>query len=537
MKEWPMKTFGIASTGAIIAVSAVLSGCAARQRVEAPPARSADASTVLTVSGSVTGYKEGGLEIFLGIPYAKPPKGDLRFAPPAAPEAWAAPRPAVVFGAVCPQEVVDFEPASRMRQDEDCLTLNVWTPAADGKKRAVIFYIHGGAFILGGTANRWYDGTEFAKRGDIVFVSANYRLGALGFLFLDHLDTTLKGTGNLGLLDLIAALKWVKANIEKFGGNPDSVTIMGESAGAIAVTSLLSMPDAKGLFHKAVVQSGVAAMNRDMKTARRVTRRLMTSSGVNDVKGLRALTAGEIISAQHDLMEEAELGSEILFMPVVDGAVIPKNPLDAIAEGSAAGIPILHGTTADEFRFWLYLIPMIRLASPQQLLRRTPALAEKLGAWKEGIAEYYRRAHPGFWRGDGAMEMAGDIIFWRPHLRLAEAHGAHGKNWMYLFRWPSPVKKGLYGSHHGLEIPFVFHNIHLAEAAAFTGPNPPVPLADAMNGAWIEFAKTGIPKVSGAPEWPAYETSKRSTMSFGDKIELLEDPRKKVREMYERAGY
>jgi para-nitrobenzyl esterase len=509
----------------------LLASCALQLHVPPNDMRALRRVPVMTTHGPVAGYADGPLSVFLGIPYARPPVGDLRFAPPREPAPWDVLLQAVSFGPVPMQGRDELEQASLFYQNEDCLTLNVWTPAADGKRRPVIFYIHGGGFIEGASSDPLYDGSAFARRGDVVFVSTNYRHGAFGFLYLDQFGDEFKGSGNIGLQDQVAALKWVKANIEKFGGDPGSVTIMGESAGSISVSTLLAVPAAKGLFHKAIAESGAPNITRSQELAAKITKCMMKVAGVSDVAGLRRLKPEQLLKAQLAMIDEAGAEADVLFCPVIDGAVVPQDPFLAIAGGSAAGIPLLHGTNKDEYRYWIRYMEALRLVTPGMLLKAAPTVAANVIPHQERIIAHYQKANPGAGSNGIAMIMATDVAFWIPHIRLAEAQAKHAKTWMYSFEWSAPVRDGLYGSEHALELWFVFHNLGAAGAGGFIGGQPPVKLADIMNDAWIAFARTGD------PGWQAYDTEKRATMVFKEKCETVLDPRSAERELYRGVLY
>jgi para-nitrobenzyl esterase len=415
--------------------------------------------------------------------------------------------------------------------------LNVWTPGLDDRRRPVIFYIHGGGFIQGASADPLYDGAAFARRGDVVFVSTNYRHGLWGFLYLDRFGDEFRGSGNLGLQDQIAALKWVRANIERFGGDPSNVTIMGESAGSISVTTLLAVPAAKGLFHKAIAESGAPNIMRTADFAAKTTARLLKVAGVADVAGLRRLTADQLLKAQLSLIDQAGAEADIWFSPVIDGAIVPRDPYEAIVEGAAAGVPLLHGTNTDEYRYWIRYSWLVRFVPPELLLRKAPTAAAKVIPQQKRVIAHYRRANPEASSGDITMMMATDVAFWIPHIRLAEAQSKHAKTWMYSFAWPSPVNGGIYGADHGLELRFVFHNLHEPLATDFVGEHPPEKLADVMNDAWVAFARSGNPQIAGLPEWPSYDLERRATMVFDEACKLTLDPRRAERELYKGVLY
>ncbi len=338
---------------AVFSVLVLLVSCA---RTTAPfdpqPDRARKLVVVETTTGRVAGFEaESGLHVFLGIPYAEPPVGNLRFAPPRPVERWTHVRPAYRFGPTCPQMEDEYEPASLLHQDEDCLSVNIWTPGADPEKRPVVVYIHGGGFIEGGSGDPLYDGQHLARRGDIVVASLNYRVAALGFLFLDDVGPEFSGSGNLALQDQTAGLTWIKNNIERFGGDPDQVTIMGESAGSTSVMFHMISPGSRGLFHQAIAQSGAINLSRTREQAAKVTQRFMALAGVEDVSGLRALPAPTIVELEKTLLDDVGFEADIVFSPVLDGVVTPVDPFQAFEDGAAAGVPLLHGTNLDEFRY------------------------------------------------------------------------------------------------------------------------------------------------------------------------------------------
>ena len=319
-----------------------------------PPAGTTVASTSLGEAHGV--LTEEGVIAFLGMPYAEPPLGDLRFAPPVALGSWGGPIQADSFGPACPQPATEAADTLNSRVDEDCLTLNVWTPAADDGKRAVMFWIHGGGYIWERSGDLLYGGARLAARGDVVVVSVEYRLGAFGF---SHLAEE-PGSGNAGVLDPVMALRWVRDHIGAFGGDPDNVTIFGESAGSYSVTSILGMPSAAGLFHRAIGQSGGGSNVRSPEYAAEATRLLFEQAGVATLAELRALPWEEVTRAQEGVMEGTLL-QEAIYGPVVDGVVFSEPPLRAMADGLSRDVPLMVGFTKDEGRWWLVETPVLRL--------------------------------------------------------------------------------------------------------------------------------------------------------------------------------
>jgi para-nitrobenzyl esterase len=483
-----------------------------------------------TTAGRVAGRVEAdGLKSFLGIPYAKPMVGDLRFAKPQPPQPWPGVYPALAFGPVFPQIFDKTEPSSLYFQDEDCLRLNVWTPALDGAKRPVMVFIHGGGYLWGSDADPLYDGGNLARRGDVVVVNFNYRMGALGYLDLSAVGgDEFLDSGNLGVLDQVAALEWVQDNIANFGGDPANVTVFGESAGGGSVSTLLTVKEARGLFRRAIPQSGAIRITRSKEHALRVTRRFMELAGVSDVKGLKALSQADFLKAQEELIEEAGLACDRLFGPVRDGRVVPEDPLKAIAGGCARGVDLLTGTTEDETRFWIKYEGLLPYIPASITLSYTPDTKDWDTHVRDAIIDRYKKKMPSAKSGDVGLAIATDFFFRMPQIHLAEAQADFGNTWMYLFTWDSPVENGLYGARHALELRFVFDN-----PDADVGPHPPHTLIDAMQDSWIGFAKTGNPNHAGLPLWPKYDRGRRATMIFNEECKVVDDPGKDDRLFWE----
>lgn len=478
---------------------------------------------------------------FAGIPFAAPPTGDRRFRPPEPPEPWRDVRDGTTFGATSLQNASpltsmlgeDEEPIS-----EDCLFCNVYTPALDDARRPVLFWIHGGGFFMGSGSGPMYDGSNLVRRGDVVVVTCNYRLGALGFLYLDDLDATRAGSGNLGILDQVAALEWVRDNIAAFGGDPDNVTVFGESAGAMSVGTLLGMPAARGLFHKAILQSGAAHNVSPAKYATQVRDDFLERLGADGVEA--ALRAGEhdVLHAQGGFFLETfqdidgRLAADeqpvlLPFQPVHDQHALPEHPLDAVRAGAAAGVPVLLGTTLDEWNLFSLLDP--EDLDEERLIARLTRVAGD----GHGVTDVYRRQ-----LGDASpKELFGaavtDYVFRQPAIRLAEAQLAHQPDgvFMYLFTWKSPVMGGILGSCHALDVPFTFGNLS-GGLSMFLGADPPPGLGPAVQDSWLAFARNGDPSNDTIGEWPAYETGRRATMELGATCGVLDDPEAERRELW-----
>ncbi|MFF0465622.1 carboxylesterase/lipase family protein [Streptomyces mexicanus] len=489
--------------------------------------------TVPTSAGRVRGQWKGEVARFMGIPYAAPPFGSGRLRPPRPPQPWAGLRDAFVPGPAAPQPGylpamagLLEEPAS---PGEDCLNLNVWTPAPGrtGGRLPVMVWIHGGAFRNGAGSLPTYDGTRLAADG-VVCVTLNYRLGAEGFLLLPD------GTSNLGLLDQIAALEWVCDNIAGFGGDPDNVTVFGQSAGAIGITALMTMPRARGLFRRAITQSGAGHHSHPEDIARRVTERLAALAGAEATReGLAAVPPDRLIAAEGALSREIaqcpdpgqwgeSAGGGTTVLPVVDGTTLPRRPVDALADGAGREIDLLTGTTSDEFR--LFLVPLG--IGPRITEKVLTGFLAGLGLDPAEARTVYAATRPGATPGDLLSAAMSDHAYRIPALRVAEARAACGADtFVYEFARPSPAAGGTLGACHMAEVGFVFGNL----TDPLTGPDAPQELSDLMRKAWTSFARTGSPATAGTPRdglphWPPY-ARQRFVMRLGDGApHVLADP-------------
>jgi para-nitrobenzyl esterase len=492
---------------------------------------------VETSNGNVRGYERRGVIKFKGIPYAAPPIGDLRFKPPASVEPWSGVRDALEYSPTAPQPPAAIESMfgeQREQNEAECLTLNVWTSAIDESKRPVMFFIHGGGFVTGTGAS--LDGSRLVLRGDVVVVSINYRLGTLGFLYMpDEPDAT----PNVGLLDMAAALRFVKDNISSFGGDPNNVTIFGESAGGFAVASLLAMPSAKGLFHRAIPQSGAAhPLGFNAQAGARVYDRLVEKLGIKkgDLVSLRNVPAEELIESQVSIMPDTggdfSTDRPLRLGPVVDKEVLPEHPLEAVRNGYAKEIDILVGSNLDETKLWNMWNPNADKISEEGSIKgvnRIVALAGKDEQVAKEMIEIYKgiRKTP----RDIMDAVSTDYMFRIPSIRLAEAQSDHQKNtYMYLFAWKSPLDGGKYGAMHALELAFVFGVLLPKEIGIFPKKTEETQaLSEAMMDTWISFSRDGNPNGSSIPSFPQYDSKKRATMIFDKEITIEEDPYSKER--------
>jgi len=492
-------------------------------------------STIIsTLSGRVQGYLKDKLSIFKGIPYASPPIETLRFHAPQEHQGWGDVLDATKFGPYTPQGFTLLEETFGFfeNQNEDnCLSLNIWTPETENDLRPVMVYLHGGSFIFGGGADIWYgvDGSELARNEDMVVVTLNYRLGAFGFLYIED------QTANIGILDQIAALKWIKNNIEKFGGNPNNITIFGESAGGLSVLILCTIPLAKGLFHRSIIQS---APIMDTKPTIRSTNKLFQELGIEygNINGLRDLSVKKILTAQNRIVNRwiSEGVNEIMdFRPSIDGKIIPMHPIDAIRKGLAKEIDILIGHNKDEIKLWTALDPIKQNLEKKDLctviLQRLGKFGDaKLGSdnelCKTLVSVYTKNS------SENPIELYDridtDFTFGIPSTRVCEGNYKHNPNvYKYIFTWPSPAYKGKYGSCHIVEIPFAFGTIGKTGAEWFFGAGKEAKsISKNMMASWAKFASTGNPNNDFIPEWKAYDVENRTTMFIGKEFTSINAP-------------
>ncbi|HEX9068402.1 MAG TPA: carboxylesterase/lipase family protein [Ktedonobacterales bacterium] len=481
---------------------------------------------VKTRSGAVRGTVAGGVNVFKGIPYAAPPFGANHLRPPQPVPPWSGVRDALAFGPKPPQSLYPPQvqlliPPEQVGSGEDCLTLNIWSPSLGPVGRPVMVWIPGGLFEYhAASASPWYDGSHFARDG-IVCVTINYRVGAEGFLALPE------GNANRGLLDQIAALRWVQENIAAFGGDPGNVTIFGESAGALSVGTLLSMPRAEGLFRRAIAQSGAAHIVTSAATAQRIGQYLaeklgvaMTREAFASVPLDRLLTAQEELRADLQTHPDPERWGEVVltmlpWQPVLDGDILPARPIDRIVAGASAGIDIMIGTNIDENRLFLAPGGMLDLITDEALAGTVMAY----GLPVEASLSAYRAAYPKALPGDLLAALQTDWLWRIPAIRLADAHAkSPSATYMYEFAWRSPQLNGVLGACHALEIAFAFDTLGYG-TEPLLGASPPQGLADTMHAAWVAFA------TNGDPGWPRYDLSRRATMRFDTTSQVVDDPR------------
>ncbi|MFW9866769.1 MAG: carboxylesterase/lipase family protein [Candidatus Thorarchaeota archaeon] len=491
-----------------------------------------------TKTGKVKGYEREGIQKFKGIPYAEPPVENLRFSSPILKKPWSGVLDCTKFGPVVPQRESFFTPQPPPLQDEEkCLTLNIWTPGLDDTKRPVLFWIHGGGFSFG--SGSLTNGTNLAKFGNTAIVSINYRLGIFGYIFIqDEL-------ANLGQLDQITALQWVRDNITFFGGDPNRVTIFGESAGGVAVSSLMAMPAAKGLFKRVISQSGaVHPGGFHPKGGIRGAERIMAELGLKafDVEGLKNVPTQKIVDVQTKMELEARAkGRTFPYGVFVDGKTLPKHPLEAIRDGFASDLELIVGTNQDEAKLYTALTPPSNILDEEGLFKRTHNMIRFFNqdeSVAQKVIETYKEAR----KDTLPIEpqeildaISTDFRFRVSGIRLAEAQCKHQRNvFSYLFTYKSPEMGGKLGACHGLEIAFVFGTLgDKARGIVPKRSNETDILSEKMMNSWISFARNGNPNHDGIPKWNQYELKNRSTIIFGTEVKVVDDPFKMERTVWE----
>ncbi len=527
-----VKNTALLAAGAAVGVSP----CEA-QEIAAPVAA--------TNSGQVRGFVDEGVLVFKGIPYGDD-TSKRRFQPPVRPVPWTDIRDTVAFGPQAPQPLharngrSAFSPLDEISpvNSEDCLHLNVWTAGVrDHKKRPVMVYIHGGAYSSSSSNGPVYDGVRLVKRGDVVVVTLNHRLNLFGYLYLEHLGgPEFADSGNVGQLDLVLALEWVRDNIAEFGGDPKRVLIFGQSGGGAKCATLMAMPRAKGLFQR------VATMSGQQITATIPAHATATAKAVVAALGLTQATLSDIKDPAKVPMEKlvAAIKAGKYFGPVHDGHVLPRDPFSPEAPLMSAKVPMMMGNMHDETRLLIGATDASLFSLTwEDLPARLERYRQFMGTLKtEDIVALYRQWYPAYSAADVFFAVTTAFRSWHGLVIESERRAAQaGPTWVYEFDWKSPVDGGKWGAPHTMDIPFAFDNLQLAAPMTGGMGHGAQLLADQMADTFIAFAGTGDPNNAAIPKWPRFDLTRRPTLCWDAQTTLKDDPRSEERKLIEQAPY
>ena len=486
-----------------------------------------------TAFGRVRGVDVEGIKTFKAIPYGASTAGRNRFRPPMDPAKWTGVRDALAYGPSAPQREpgtaantsdLAVAGAGMREESEDCLVLNVWTPAlGDNRKRPVMVWCHGGGFATGSGSSPITEGAALARRGDVVVVTLNHRLNVMGFTFLEELGgKQFAGSGDAGMLDIVHALKWVRDNIGRFGGDAGNVTVFGQSGGGRKVAALLAMPSAKGLFHRAIIESGATLKLVERDQATRVATELLKTLGLSrgQVREMQALPASRIMGAYFATMRQMNVDQMTMgFSPTMEGSLVAHHPFHPTASTVSPSVPVMLGSTRTE---------LTSSAAPAMFSLDDAGLraqiARLLGAHAEPVLATYRKTNPNATPSDLYFLIASDHRYSGPVMKIAERRAAlaQGPVFLYYFRWESPLQGGRFKSPHTIEIPFAFDNI---KRSALTKDSPTAQaLADKVSASWLAFARSGNPSFSGLPPWTPFLGRERMTMVFDNESRVVNDP-------------
>jgi para-nitrobenzyl esterase len=502
------------------------------------PADPTDSAVVETEHGRVCGYVFKGISVFLGLPYGAPTGGANRFLPPQPPASWVGILAAVNYGETAPQArgplAEGGRPGNRPAIGEDCLRLNVWTPAADTGRRPVMVWLHGGGFEAGTGSSVLYDGVNLCRRGDVVAVSINHRLNLFGHCHLAAIaGADFAGSANAGFLDIVAALNWVQTNIARFGGDPGNVTIYGQSGGGRKVSIAMASPAASGLFRRGIVQSGSHLRLLTEAQAVELTERLLAELGIApaEARTLQSLGMEQLLRANRELGKQ----SARRFAPTIDRSVFDTHPWDPQAPAISADLPMLIGTCRTE------LSNQLGTADPETFSVDEAGLAEKLKAFLpeadiDEVIAVFRRSSPAATPPELLFKIVTARGYWRDSVLQTERKALQGAApvWSYRLMWRTPVEGGRRITPHSLDLPFVFDNVGKAPAMVGSASDETAALARSMSESWLAFARTGDPNNPAIPEWRPYDLEQREVMLFDFPAWTAKDPHRDERLAMER---
>jgi para-nitrobenzyl esterase len=528
----------------LVGCGAALAGGSFGSLLARPAFAAADGSAgpiVETKYGKLRGVSTDGVFSFKGIHYGASTEDSMRFMPPVPPAPWTGVRDAINYGPPAPQGVGALGNTSEIRKamgdvlgpgeiSEDCLVLNVWAPSLrHSAKKPVMFWLHGGGYTSGSDGAPVYDGTNLARKHDVVVVGVNHRLNVFGYLYLAELGgEKYADSGNVGMLDIVLALEWVRDNIAHFGGDPANVIIFGESGGGGKVSTLMAMPPAKGLFHKAIVESGSTLRVGSREDAGKAASRLIANLGITPdrLDDLQNVPVSRLLDAMRALSAPG-VADPIRLGPVVDGRSLPRNPFDPDAPAQTANVPMLIGTNGTESTL------LLGIGDPSLFSLNDAEMRTKLKAYLrlsddaklDSLIATYKKDRPDASPADIYFAVTTDRMMRMNAIAQAERKAAQkaAPAYMSIFAWQTPVLGGKLKSPHAIELSFVFDNIGTQSGMTGTGADLQ-PLADKVSSAWAAFAHSGNPSIAALPNWPAYDATSRATMVFNDQCQVVNDP-------------
>ena len=552
-----LRGIAVASAGAISSKSRTLAVPAPANYPSLSPTKNSrivagvHEATTETTYGRVSGYIDRGVFVFKGIPYAADTSGERRFKRPDPPRPWSGTRSCRAFGPQAPQaprSVWDNDEEGFLfqwdfgRNSEDCLRLNIWTPGMDGKKRPVMFWIHGGGYAVGsGNELRMFDGVNMATRGDVLLITINHRLNVLGYLNLAAYGNEYADSGNAGMLDIVQALKWVRDNISNFGGDPGNITIFGQSGGGGKVCTLMAMPSAQGLFHKAIVESGPTLTVGSEDASRALAAALLEKLGLapSQVARLQEIPCGELEGAANKVIPPTNIGPFIDFRtlarrlglsPIMDGRVVTQEPFEPGAPPSASAIPLMIGSTLNEFTNGINHPDAFEMTDSQLQARAESSLHEHASEVITSYRDIYPNANPfQLWSVIATSGVRGSTLLLAERKALQSA-----PVYCYQFAWQTPILDGRPMAFHCSEMPFVFDNPDLCEHMT-GGGEPAHALASRVSTAWMNFARNGNPNHAGIPFWKRFDATDKTTMIFDDRCEAKDNLDTVQQQMVSRA--